>query len=95
MVLGQLVPFVANSFFGWEGSPTKIGYRKKGTLTLSSPLEELVVVPWTEAFGCPSSSCRWVDGLLGTQLILVDLFIRVSASLWMETIKYAHQSARC
>ena len=30
------------SFFGWEGSPTKIDYRKKGTLILTSLLEDLV-----------------------------------------------------
>ena len=29
-------------FFGWEGSPTKINYREKGTLILSSLLEDLV-----------------------------------------------------
>ena len=28
-------------FFAWEGSPTKIDYRKKGTLILSSLLEDL------------------------------------------------------
>ena len=28
-------------FFGWEGSPTKIDYRKKGTFILSSLLENL------------------------------------------------------
>ena len=31
-------------FFGGEGSPTKIDYRKKGTLTLTSLLEDLVVI---------------------------------------------------
>ena len=36
-------------FFGWEGSPSKIDYRKKqkktsGTLILTSPLEDLVSV---------------------------------------------------
>ena len=30
-------------FFGWEGSPTKIGYRKKGALILTSPLEDVVI----------------------------------------------------
>ena len=29
-------------FFGGEGSPTKIDYRKKGTLILTSLLEDLV-----------------------------------------------------
>ena len=28
-------------FFGWEGSPTKIDYIKKGTLILTSLLEDL------------------------------------------------------
>ena len=28
-------------FFGWEGSPTKIDNREKGTLILTSPLEDL------------------------------------------------------
>ena len=28
-------------FFGWEDSPTKIDYRKKGTLTVTSLLEDL------------------------------------------------------
>ena len=32
-----VVPFHC-FFFGWEGSPTKIGYRKKGTLILTSLL---------------------------------------------------------
>ena len=27
--------------FGWEGSPTNIDYSKKGTLILTSPLEDL------------------------------------------------------
>ena len=27
---------------GWEGSPTKIDYSKKGSLILTSPLENLV-----------------------------------------------------
>ena len=30
------------NFFAWEGSPTKIDYRKKGTLILTSLLEDLV-----------------------------------------------------
>ena len=30
--------------FWGEGSPTKIDYRKKGTLILTSPLEELVIM---------------------------------------------------
>ena len=29
-------------FFGWEGSPTKIDYREKGTLIPTSLLEDLV-----------------------------------------------------
>ena len=33
-------PFTV-SFFGWEGNPTKIDYRKKGTLILASLLEDL------------------------------------------------------
>ena len=35
------MPLLTRFFLGWEGSPTKIGYRKKGTLILSSPLEDL------------------------------------------------------
>ena len=35
---------LTDSFFGWEGSPTKIDYRKKvGSLILSSLLEDLVL----------------------------------------------------
>ena len=30
-------------FFGWEGSSTKIDHRKKGTLILTSVLEDLFV----------------------------------------------------
>ena len=29
-------------FFAWEGSPTKTDCREKGTLVLTSPMEELV-----------------------------------------------------
>ena len=32
---------LSHPFFGWEGSPTKIDYSKKGTLILSSLLEDL------------------------------------------------------
>ena len=32
---------LSHPFFGWEGSPTKIDYRKKGTLMLTSLLEDL------------------------------------------------------
>ena len=40
------MPFY-QSFFG-EGSPTKINYRKKGSLILTSLLEDLVVIlGWT------------------------------------------------
>ena len=35
------VPDLTHLFFGWEGSATKIGHRKKGTLFLSSLLEDL------------------------------------------------------
>ena len=28
-------------FVGWEGSPTKIDYRKNGNLILTSPLEDV------------------------------------------------------
>ena len=34
-------------FFGWEGSPTKIGYRRKGTLIRTSLLEDLVYIALT------------------------------------------------
>ena len=40
-------------FFGWEGSPTKVDYRKVGTLILSSLLEDLV---WSHL--CPFSLWR-------------------------------------
>ena len=36
-----VVPFY-RFFFGWEGSPTKVDYRKKGTLIKTSLLEDLV-----------------------------------------------------
>ena len=36
---------VSHPFFGWEGSPTKIDYRKKGTLVLTSLLEDLAYIP--------------------------------------------------
>ena len=32
---------LSHPFFGWEGSPAKIDYRKKGTLILTSLLEDL------------------------------------------------------
>ena len=35
------MPFLT-PFFGWEGSPTKIDYRKRGTLSNLSSLEDLV-----------------------------------------------------
>ena len=46
------MPFLTVSFFG-EGSPTKIDYRKQGTLVLTSLLEDLGVrqlggVQWLE-----------------------------------------------
>ena len=34
---------LSHPFFGWEGSRTKMDYRKKGTLILTSPLEDLVM----------------------------------------------------
>ena len=34
---------LSHPFFGLEGSPTKIDYKKVGTLILSAPLEDLVV----------------------------------------------------
>ena len=37
-----LLPFI---FFGWEGSPTKIDYRKQGTLILTALLEDLADLP--------------------------------------------------
>ena len=38
-------PFLTRFFFGWEGSPTKTDYRKKkGTLVLSSLLEDLAYI---------------------------------------------------
>ena len=37
------MPFLT-PFFGWEGSPTKIDYRTKGTLILTSLLEDLAFV---------------------------------------------------
>ena len=45
-------------FFGWEGSPTKIDYRKKGTLVLTSLLEDLHLEPNTHSCpeGCPAGS---------------------------------------
>ena len=47
-LVSPVVPFY-RSFFGWEGSPTKIDYRKKkvkkGTRILTSLLEDLVEVP--------------------------------------------------
>ena len=38
----QLGALFKTPCFGWEGSPTKIDYRRKGTLILASPLEDLV-----------------------------------------------------
>ena len=38
------MPFL--TLFGGEGSPTKIDYREKGTLILTSLLEDLAL-PWT------------------------------------------------
>ena len=39
-----VVPFYP--LFFWEGSALKIDYRKKGTLILTSLLEDLVVLAW-------------------------------------------------
>ena len=39
-----VVPDLPHSFVGWEGSPTKTDYRKKGTLVLTALLEDLVHV---------------------------------------------------
>ena len=36
-----VVPFLTRFFLGGEGSPTEMGYRKKGTLILASLLEDL------------------------------------------------------
>ena len=50
-------------FLGWEGSPTKIDYRKKGTLILTSLLEDLgkflfqEARPWLWTNGCGSK--KW------------------------------------
>ena len=41
--LGSPARCPLTNFFGWEGSPTKIDYRKKGTLILASLLEGLVM----------------------------------------------------
>ena len=38
-------PVVPFHLFFWEGSHTKIGYSKKGTLIVTSLLEDLVNVP--------------------------------------------------
>ena len=52
MVVSSRPPSSALLPFVGEGSPTKIDYRKKGTLILTSLLEDLVVNQdgWTPAF---------------------------------------------
>ena len=47
------MPTLTVSFLG-EGSPTKIDHRKKGTLTLTSLLEDLGMGPRTRAQGAAS-----------------------------------------
>ena len=51
------MPFLTPVF--GEGSPTKIGYRRKGTLILTSLLEDLVKIgrPFADTW-CHSSPCR-------------------------------------
>ena len=54
------MPFFTVSFlilFGWEGSPTKIDYRKKGTLILTTLLEDLV-----HLYGQSPSRCARIHG---------------------------------
>ena len=45
------------TFFGWEGSLTKIDYRKKGTLILTSLLQDLVVSPLLLCHGGAQPRC--------------------------------------
>ena len=58
-----VVPFLTH-FFGWEGSATKIGYGKQGTLIRTSLLEDLglsgvrsgcqhALAGWAEFLPCP------------------------------------------
>ena len=42
-VEGSRSSALSHRFFFWEGLPTKIDYRKKGALILTSLLEDLVV----------------------------------------------------
>ena len=46
LFLGPPARCTFSPFFGWEGSPTKIDYKKKvGSLILTSLLEDLAGVP--------------------------------------------------
>ena len=54
---------LSHPFVGWEGSPTKIDYRKRGTLILTSLLEDLV------EFAGPGGSLAWMFGQVGTWVI--------------------------
>ena len=49
--LGPQLGALLSPFFGWEGSPTKINYRKKGTLiVLTSLLENLEFAQYVFVF---------------------------------------------
>ena len=56
LVPQQLVPTFSPFLFGWEGSPTKIDYRRKGYPYCNlSNLEDLVA-PWNLGFVTVTSS---------------------------------------
>ena len=58
-------PFTV-SFFGWEDSATKIDYRKKGTLILTSLLEDLVMlVSWGLVQGKAMGNLSFFIGMDG------------------------------
>ena len=46
--------------FVWEGSPSKIDYGRKGTLILSSLLEDLVKVCYAHGPSLPTPACLFL-----------------------------------
>ena len=67
---------LSHPFFGWEGSPTKIDYIKKGTLILTSPLVDLDV--GQHRFGIPFWLVGEVTTPFRTYLVGIGIFTAIS-----------------
>ena len=76
-------------FFGGEGSPTKIDYRKKGTLILTALLEDLVRKARNEPFICllpgemRATRCPAVESLQNPQGS-IQLWMVANTRLWVK-----------